>query len=44
MKYTPLFILPCVWVALWVWGEIRVYRKGGDVYEWTKWLSERLPK
>lgn len=44
MKYIVLAILPCMILVLWAWGEIRIYRKGGDVYEWTKWLSERLPK
>ena len=25
-------------------GEVRIYRQGGDVYEWTKKLSKILPK
>ncbi len=40
----PLVIFPVFWLILWAWGEVRIYRKSGDVNGWTKWLSERLPK
>jgi hypothetical protein len=25
-----------------VWNELRIYRRGGDVYEWTRRLARRL--
>ncbi len=27
----PLVIFPVFWLILWAWGEVRIYRKGGDV-------------
>ena len=29
-------------LGLYVYAEVRIYRKGGDVYEWTKKLSNYL--
>ena len=47
MSATTIGILYIIFVAtallgLYVYGEIRIYRKGGDVYEWTKKLSNYL--
>ncbi len=49
MSDTTIGILYIIFVTtallgLYVYGEIRIYRKGGDVYEWTKKLSSYLTK
>ena len=38
----PIFVI--IYAVLFALNEVKIYRKGGDVYEWTialsKWLSK----
>jgi hypothetical protein len=42
MKYAGFIIVCLFFAAMWAWGEVRVARKGGDVYDWTIKLSSWL--
>lgn len=37
-----IVILVAVLAIFHAWNEVRIFRRGGDVYEWTKQLSRRL--
>jgi hypothetical protein len=42
MEYAGFIIFILFFVIMWAWGEVRVARKGGDVYDWTNQLSSWL--
>ena len=44
MYWVPLIVYICAFVIVFVIGEVGVYRRGGDVYEWTKKLDKFVPK
>ena len=44
MKYLVFLIPIFYFLAVMLWGEIRVYRRGGDVYNWTKSLVDWIDR
>ena len=41
---TIMFIMPIIVLVMYVHNELRIYKKGGDVYEWVKRLANFLKK
>jgi hypothetical protein len=39
---TILLIVPIMILVMYVHNELRIYRKGGDVYAWTKRLARSM--
>lgn len=44
MYWFLLIAYVCVCVIVFAIGEVGVYRRGGDVYEWTKKIDKFVPK
>lgn len=36
---TIMFIMPIIVLVMYVHNELRIYKKGGDVYDWVKRLA-----
>ena len=41
---TIMFIMPIIVLVMYVHNELRIYKKGGDVYSWVKQLANFLKK
>lgn len=39
-----VLLLIVLMMGVYAYGEAMCYRRGGDVYDWAKWISDRLPK